>query len=71
MHGADGQHGSLYGKTGSGTDEKGVGNLGWYVGWLTSAGRTYTFACMIQTTGASGVKARELSTDVFSRLKML
>ncbi|MBL8013764.1 MAG: class D beta-lactamase, partial [Candidatus Omnitrophica bacterium] len=52
--------GILYGKTGTGTDEKDQENLGWYVGFLESGDRTYVFACNI--TGCdkpSGKKARE------------
>lgn len=58
--------GTLYGKTGSGTDAAGKADLGWFVGFLESNGKTYSFACSI--TGGdnpSGKIARGIVEDVF------
>lgn len=38
-------NGRLYGKTGSGMDERGAFVLGWFVGYVESKGKTYAFAC--------------------------
>gem|GEM_PF-283497 len=39
--------GTLYGKTGSGTNADGKADIGWFVGFLESNGTTYVFACNI------------------------
>jgi len=57
--------GTLYGKTGSGTDANGRADLGWFVGFLESGGTTYVFACNI--TGGenpSGKTARAIVTNI-------
>jgi beta-lactamase class D len=40
--------GTLYGKTGTGTDDSGKFNLGWFVGYLESQGQTYAFAVVLK-----------------------
>jgi beta-lactamase class D len=58
--------GTLYGKTGSGTKADGKWDLGWFVGFLESGGKTYVFACNI--TGGdnpSGIIAREIVENTF------
>ncbi len=50
--------GTLYGKTGTGGDEKGDYNLGWFVGYVESSGQTYTFACLLKGRGVAGKDAR-------------
>ncbi|MBO8093633.1 MAG: class D beta-lactamase [Prosthecochloris sp.] len=65
MHVAQTPKGTLYGKTGSGTDAEGKANLGWFVGFVESRGCTYVFACNI-TRGAnpSGTAARQIVENV-------
>lgn len=61
--------GTLYGKTGSGQDSLGQWNLGWYVGFLESGGKTYVFACNI--TGGkdpSGKIARAIVEGEFKSM---
>lgn len=58
------EKGTLYGKTGSGTDSN--GQLGWFIGFLESKSATYVFACNI--TGGekpSGKVARSIVENVF------
>ena len=57
--------GTLYGKTGSGMDDEGQWNLGWFVGFVESGEEGYVFACNI--TGGknpSGKVAREIVKKV-------
>lgn len=60
------QKGTLYGKTGSGTDANGKADLGWFVGFLESGGTTYVFACNIKgKEESSGKVARTIIENVF------
>lgn len=53
--------GTLYGKTGSGSRDGGKGfDMGWYVGFVESGGRSYPFACLLLGPGLSGKNAREV-----------
>jgi beta-lactamase class D len=52
--------GALYGKTGSGTDAAGIFNLGWFVGYVESDGRTFAFACVVTEAGLTGKDARAI-----------
>ncbi len=61
------EKGTLYGKTGSGTNRE--GQLGWFVGFLEHGGSTYVFACNI--TGGedpSGKTARMIVENVLRSL---
>lgn len=49
--------GTLYGKTGSGQGPDGLA-IGWFVGWVESAGRTLAFACRVEDRKAAGKDAR-------------
>lgn len=60
-----GAHGTLHGKTGSGADAAGKYNLGWFVGHVDGAGKTYAFACLLKGDGISGKDARVLVEKVF------
>lgn len=51
-------HGALYGKTGSGADETGKFNLGWFVGYVETNGKNYAFACAIKGETLMGKDAR-------------
>ena len=53
--------GTLYGKTGSGTDEHGTFVLGWFVGYVESKGRTYAFACVAQGRQIMSKDARAIT----------
>jgi beta-lactamase class D len=64
------EKGTLYGKTGSGTDENGP--LGWFVGFLENDETTYVFSCNI--TGGdnpSGKAAREIVENVLKSQGLL
>ncbi|RDD31525.1 penicillin binding protein transpeptidase domain-containing protein [Prosthecochloris sp. ZM] len=64
--------GKLYGKTGSGMDEEGHWNLGWFVGFIESGGEVHIFACNI-TDGdnPSGLIAREIVIEVLNAKGLL
>lgn len=51
-------HGTLYGKTGSGANETGKSNLGWFVGYVETNGKNYAFACAIKGETLTGRDAR-------------
>lgn len=59
------EKGTLYGKTGSGTDSN--GQVGWFVGFLKSKGTTYVFACNI--TGGENPSGKTAKTIVENVLK--
>jgi len=64
--------GTLYGKTGSYRNDEGKWTLGWFVGFLESNGKTYTFACNITEGDApSGRVAREIVVNVFKSIGLL
>lgn len=59
------------GKTGTGSVE-GVYSVGWFVGVLEKDNRRYYFATNLEAVdGASGVKARAISTDILKSLNIL
>lgn len=58
--------GSLYGKTGSGTDDDGTFVLGWFVGYVEHEGRTCAFACVAQ---GRNVMSKQASTIVEKTLQ--
>ena len=59
------------GKTGAGSVE-GVYSVGWFVGVLEKDNRRYYFATNLEAVdGASGVKARAISTDILKSLNIL
>ncbi len=64
-------HGVLYGKTGSGADEIGKTNLGCFVGYLESSGRTYAFACAIKGDKVMGKDARVIVERVLEEQGLL
>lgn len=49
--------GTLYGKTGTGTD-RGT-RIGWFVGYVVSGGKTNAFACRLEGDGVMGADARK------------
>ncbi len=64
-------HGTLYGKTGSGTDGQGNFIQGWYVGYVESAGKTYAFACYLTGQGVTGKDARACVENILTGQKLL
>ncbi len=50
--------GALYGKTGSGADESGRYNLGWFVGYVRGRKATCAFACAMRGASLAGKDAR-------------
>ncbi len=62
--------GALYGKTGTGTDDSGKFNLGWYVGYLESQGRTYAFAAVLKGD-VMGKDARAVIERIFTAQELL
>jgi beta-lactamase class D len=67
MEAAKTEKGTLYGKTGSGSNPTGKGGLGWFVGFLESKGITYVLACNI--TGGENPSGKTAKTIVEYVLK--
>jgi len=63
--------GVLYGKTGSGADNDGTYNLGWFVGYVESRERTYAFACVVKGDGVQGRDARAVVEKVLKAQEYL
>lgn len=59
--------GTLYGKTGSGTDKH--GQFGWFVGYVESSGKTFAFAC--RRDGGMGKEARTVVETLLSAQGLL
>lgn len=64
------KRGTLYGKTGTGTDDAGKFSMGWYVGYLESGGRTYAFAAALKGD-VMGKDARAVVERVFAAQGLL
>lgn len=63
--------GTLYGKTGSGPSPDGKSNIGWFVGFSESGGKTFTFATCLQGKEMSGAEARALTDAILQQLELL
>lgn len=61
------EHGTLYGKTGSGTDDRGTFALGWFVGYVESNGKTHVFACVAQGENIMSKDARAIVETVLKK----
>ena len=59
--------GSIYGKTGAGTDDKGTFVLGWFVGYVEHKGKTYAFACVAQGKNVMSKQARAIVEQVLQK----
>lgn len=59
--------GTLYGKTGTGADEKGKNNLGWFVGYFKRNREIYTFSCVVKGENLMGKNARVLVEKIFEK----
>lgn len=72
------ERGTFYGKTGSGL-RGGAGapksdvdfDMGWWVGFIESGGKTYSYACLVLGDGLMGKDARRITEVVFKRAGML
>ncbi len=60
-------NGIFYGKTGSATDDNGKFNLGWFVGYVESNGKTYAFACAIKGEALMGKDARAMVETILEK----
>lgn len=65
------ERGTLYGKTGSGTDERGTYTLGWFVGYVESKGNTCAFACAVKGENVMGKDARAIVESVLEKQRLL
>jgi len=63
--------GTLFGKTGSGTDDEGTYVLGWFVGYVESGGKTYAFACAAQGENIMSKDARDIVETVMESRGLL
>ena len=63
--------GTLYGKTGSGTDDRGTFVLGWFVGYVVSNGQTHAFAFIAEGKNAMGKNARAIAETILERQGLL
>ncbi|MFH1062763.1 MAG: penicillin-binding transpeptidase domain-containing protein [Candidatus Omnitrophota bacterium] len=59
------EQGTVYGKTGSGVNETGSYDLGWYVGFVENKQKTYAFACLVKGDNLMGKDAKEIVETVF------
>ena len=62
---------TLYGKTGSGTISADGTKLGWFVGFVESGERCFSFAAAMQGAKASGAETRSLVETILLDLKLL
>lgn len=58
---------TFHGKTGTGVDETGTYNMGWFVGWIERNGKKYTFACLLKGHGVMGKDARATSEIILEK----
>ena len=64
-------NGAFYGKTGSGDDDSGKFNLGWFAGYVESNGRTYAFACVIKGNALTGMDTRRIVETILEKNGLL
>lgn len=66
------EHGTLYGKTGSGDGAVKEESIGWFVGWVeTGAGKRHAFSCLLKGEGVTGKDARDAAEAVLAGLGCL
>ena len=65
--------GTFYGKTGTGTEIDGSEkeNIGWFVGYVTSGNKTYSFACLVKGMDLSGKDSRGIIEAVLIKNNLL
>ena len=64
-------NGAFYGKTGTGTDDNGKFNIGWFAGYVESNGKTYAFACAIKGESVTGIDARRIVETILEKNGLL
>jgi len=64
-------NGVLFGKTGSGADDRGTFVVGWFVGYVESNEKTYAFACTAQGEGIMSKDARAIVEAVLEKQGLL
>lgn len=64
-------HGTLYGKTGTGTIGSEDYNIGWYVGYVESSGKTFAFACVVKGEKVMGKDARTIVERILTKQSLL
>ncbi|VBB44415.1 Beta-lactamase [uncultured Desulfatiglans sp.] len=65
------ERGTLYGKTGSGTDGRGIFVLGWFVGYVVTESGTHSFACTVKGENTMGKDARAIVETVLKEKGLL
>jgi beta-lactamase class D len=63
--------GTLYGKTGTGHDDAGQCDIGWFVGYVDSSGRKYAFACIAKGENTTGKNARAIVETILMKQRLL
>ncbi len=63
--------GTLFGKTGSRASADGKFDMGWFVGFVESGGKTFAFATNIKDREISGAEVRTLTETILQRLELL
>lgn len=65
--------GTLYGKTGSGSNIGGdpKQSIGWFVGYVESSKKTYAFACLVKGENVVGKNARDIVELILVKNEML
>ncbi len=63
--------GDLYGKTGSGTDARGIFTLGLFVGFVESKGKKCVFACCVSGENVMSKQARSMVESILKKDKLL
>lgn len=64
-------NGTLFGKTGSGTDDRGQYALGWFVGHVQSGGTAHAFACALMGDDVTGRDARAMVEAILEKSGLL
>ena len=65
--------GIFYGKTGTGSDIEGdpKQNIGWYVGYVESGSKTYSFACIVRGENLKGNDAKKIVETILKQNGLL
>lgn len=64
-------NGTLFGKTGSGTGDRGQYVLGWFVGHVQSGGTAHAFACALMGDDVTGRDARAMVEAILEKSGLL
>jgi len=69
MRVSEGEHGTLYGKTGTGGDGK--ERVGWFVGYVESGQKTFAFAALLRGPEITGRDARAVAEEFLRKEGLL